>query len=87
MNDTGALYALFKCTPQLSKGISYTGKSKYRVVEAVTGTSAAVNILTKYVARFGTLVAGSNIGISVEVVDPVTGFKGIASTLLANVAA
>jgi hypothetical protein len=78
---------LVRATPQLSSGVSYIGRSKYRNVESFAATAyASLNVLAAYNALFGTLVAGQNIGVQVSMTDIATGFKSLAVTALATVA-
>lgn len=53
-----------EATPQLSAGITFVGRSKYKVVQVTAAAAASpVNILAAYNALFGALVSGSKIGI------------------------
>jgi hypothetical protein len=60
-------------TKQLSPGISNL-KGKYRVlVIEAAATASPANILSAYTAKFGTLVAGQQIGVRVVAVNTTTG--------------
>lgn len=72
---------LVRATAQLSPGISYIGQSQYRIIAVFAASAyASLNVLTAYTARFGTLTAGQNIGVSVTLVNIATGFQSTAIT-------
>jgi hypothetical protein len=62
-------------TPQKSNGRSYFGKSQYRLLAVYPATTAInpLDILADYNTKFGTLVAGSRIGIKAHFVFNDTG--------------
>jgi len=74
--ESAAIYA----SPQLSPGRSYVGKN-YRLVLVVpySGSPTAFNVLTNYVAKFGTLVSGKNIYVLVKNINTTTGGAGSPS--------
>ena len=58
-------FLVVQATPQMSSGVSYFGKSKYRSL-AVYPAAVSINpldIYADYIARFGALVAGSKVGL------------------------
>jgi len=77
---TGNVFRV-RATPMLSPGRSYFGKGAYRVVEHFAATSyASLNIESAYVAKFGSLVAGRQIGVTVDLVNIASGFASVQST-------
>jgi hypothetical protein len=79
---------IVRATPQLSAGISSIGASRRRIIGFFPDTDfASINVKAVYVARFGALTAGSTIGVSLTMVDTVSGFQSIANTLTIKVAA
>lgn len=67
---------LVRATGQTSPGISYTSQSSYRVIESFAATAfASLNILAAYEARFGALLAGQRVAVSVTLVEIATGFQ------------
>jgi len=79
---------LVRATPQLSPGISYVGKSEYRIVGYFPATSfASLNVLSDYVAKFGSLIAGRKIQVAVSLVQITSGFKSLefSTSLLVGV--
>lgn len=75
---------IVQATPQLSSGVSFFGKSKYRSL-AVYPAATVINpldIYADYIARFGALVAGSKIGVKMFFVyDNGTGNWGKGGTV------
>lgn len=69
---------LVRATPMLSAGISFVGKSKFRIIESFAATAfASLDILSDYNAMFGDLVAGSVIGVSLSLVEIASGFQNL----------
>ena len=61
-----------RCSAQLSAGINFIPKSRYKDVFLGAAASATpANILTAYNALFGTLVAGKKIFIETSVINSV----------------
>jgi hypothetical protein len=84
---TGYLFVV-KATPQLSAGISFIGKSRYRNIQVFPASAfASLNVLTDYTAVFGTLVAGQTIGVQVELVEISTGFASTPGSNMLTVGA
>lgn len=72
----GSAY-LIEVTPQLSPGVKFV-KSKYVILTTLAAAAATpYNALTAYNARFGTLVAGTKIGVRLSVINTVTGQRGL----------
>lgn len=79
---------LVATTPQVSAGISFLGKSRYRLTESFAASAfATLDILAAYNALFGTLVAGATIGVSVSLVEIASGFKSQPSVAVITVGA
>lgn len=79
---TGYVY-LVRATPQLSPGVSYIGKSKYRTLTTFAATAfASLAAGTAYVAKFGTMGLGRKIGIHVALLQTTTGFKTLAQAVV-----
>lgn len=77
---TGFVF-LVRATVQSSAGKSFFGQSAYRVIGNYVATSfASLNILAFYVARFGTLTAGSKISVQVSLVQLTTGFESVVAS-------
>jgi hypothetical protein len=84
---TGNVFRV-RCTPQVSPGKSYFGKGAYRVIGHFAATSyASLNIEAAFVARFGALVAGRQVAVTVDLVNITTGFASIQATTTAIVGA
>jgi hypothetical protein len=84
---TGYLFRV-NATPQMSPGISYIGKSRYRFVEGFPASAfASLDILDEWNALFGTLVAGQLIGVTVALVDIATGFASTQASTTVIIAA
>jgi hypothetical protein len=70
-----------RASRQVSAGISYGGQSLYRDVESFAATAfASLNIEAAWVAKFGPLIAGQKIFVSVSLVHIASGFKSVPST-------
>ena len=53
---------LIEATPQLSAGITFVGRSKFRQILLTAAAAASpANILAAYNAKFGALVAGKKV--------------------------
>ena len=69
---------LVRATGQLSPGVSYVGQSQYRIISHYAATAfASLNILAAYTARYGALVAGQKVQVSVELVQIDSGFASL----------
>lgn len=77
----GAGMFIVRATPQLSAGISFIGQSQYRVIGTFNSIAIpSFDILSDYTAKFGTLVAGTVVGIQVVLIAGLDGFASIASS-------
>jgi len=53
---------LIECTPQLSAGVTFVGRSKFRqILVSAAAAASPANILSAYNAKFGALVSGKKI--------------------------
>jgi hypothetical protein len=84
---TGYVF-LVKATPMYSPGISFVGKSQYRILEPLPASDyAALNIRAPYEDRFGTLIAGQKVSVEISLVSITTGFQGTPATATTNISA
>jgi hypothetical protein len=83
---TGQTFVV-RATAQISAGKTYIGQSKFRTLGHFAGSSfASLNIESLYIAKFGALVAKTQIGVQVILVDNATGFKSQPATATCIVA-
>lgn len=72
---------LIEATPQISAGIAFVGRSKFRQIMVTAAAAASpANILANYNAIFGVLIAGKKIFIRVTAIES----KGGRSAPLVN---
>lgn len=78
--------AVLEATPQLSNGRNFFGKSQYRQVGiyAAATNINPLNIASDYIAKFGTLVAGSKVGLRIRFVFNDTGEFGQSGAVYAT---
>jgi hypothetical protein len=71
-----AIAGLISATRGLSAGISYIGKSEYRIIGYAGGDEldTGYNILAPYTAKFGAPTTGSIVAVSTTIIDSATGF-------------
>lgn len=80
-NNTLVVFA----TNQKSNGRSFFGKSQYRLIGVYpAGTTIPVNILTDYVSKFGSLVAGQKVGVYAHMIYNDTGLFGKSGSVYAT---
>lgn len=69
---------IISATGQVSPGKSFV-KNLYRNIKVVAAAATSpVNALSAYNAKFGTLVAGQKLFVSVQAIDLLTGLKSLA---------
>jgi len=69
---------LVEATPQMSAGISFVARSKYKYIFASAAAAASpANVLAAYNAKYGALVAGKKIFFRLTPVGS-TGIRGLA---------
>lgn len=70
-------HAVIRATPNLSAGISNFNSRLRDIAVANNASGATIDVFSDYVAKFGTPVVGSKIGVQIVTVDDVTGQSGI----------
>lgn len=60
---------LIEATPQLSPGITFVGRSKFRqILLSAAAAASPANILAAYNAKFGALISGKKVFVRVTVI-------------------
>lgn len=68
---------VIQATPQMSAGISYVESSFRTIAVAAAAAATPYNLLSVYVARFGTLVAANRVFVRCKLVHKASGFSSV----------
>ena len=65
---TASTKVLIEATPQLSQGVAFVSRSKFRsILVSAAAAASPANILTAYNAKFGALISGRRIFVRTTV--------------------